>query len=353
MARKYMRIDKPAKRSNHGTISGVLMSSAVLAGVLIGSVAVDPYHIQAVRTQLQNATDAAALSGAQDLSSNPDLAEPHALLIAAANRADGKAVSNSSAGTTLTVSVTPPDQATRGEVQVTASMRISHLFAPIFGRADDLITVSSTAGRSSTLKRVFAGQATLPLAACWSVPSDDGLSLSQKRVGDQISFTIDSNNYTNAGWTSLSPDHPDANSVNGMIEYVAQAATHGSSSNAHNGAPPPAVWVGEQIGMMNGNLGCNLAQAGNSAGQTLIGKDVTLAVIDGTPSLNQTSTVVGFIGFTIESITFSNGNDGNGQVLKFRGTLTQTDAPGSDLPSAPQQPAGITGFSTGPVQLIR
>lgn len=353
MTRNTRTYRKSSRRNEHGTLAAVLMSSVVLAGVLIGSVAVDPYHMQAVRSQLQAATDAAALAGAQDLFSNPNSAESDALTLAAANKADGRSVSNSSAGTTVTVAVTQPGAGSEGEVQVTASMQVSHLFAPVFGRRSDVVTVSSTAGRSSTLQRVFAGQATLPLAPSWTAPSDDGQSLSQKKAGDQISFTVDSNNFTNAGWSSMTPGSPDANLVNGMISYVAQANVHGNSGNSNSWTPTPAVWVGENIGMMNGNLGINLSQPNNQAGQALIGETVTLAVTDGTPPLNQTSTVLGFIGFTIDSITFSKGNKNNGQVLKIRGTLTQTLALGTDMPGAPQQPAGITSFSIGPVQLIQ
>lgn len=353
MLSRTFRIGKHSGRNEHGSMAAIMLSSVVLAGILIGSVAVDPYHMHAVRTQLQNATDAAALAGAQDLFTNPDQAETHALAIAGANAADGRNVSSTSAGTTVTVNVTTPGLITGGEVKVTASMRIKHLFAPVFGRSTDVITVSSTAGRSSTLQRVFGGQATLPLAPSWSVPSDDGQSLSQKKVGDTINFTVDSNNYTNAGWTSLSQDVANANGVNGMISYVAGDNVHGNSGNTSNWSPPPAAWVGEDIAMLNGNTGINLAKGSNGAGQALIGKTVILAVTDGTPPLNQTSTILGFIGFTINSITFSNGNSNNGQVLTFRGTLTQTTALGTDMPGASQQPDGISKFSVGPVQLVK
>lgn len=384
--RKYVRNER-------GTLSALMITAVVLAGVFIGSLAVDPYHMQVVYAQLQNATDAAAIAGAQDLWTSPNSAEPHALAIAAANYADGRAVSSSSSGTTVLVNVTQPGANSTGEVQVTASMRVSHLFAPVFGRNSDVITVSSTAGRSSTLQRVFAGQGTLPISVAWSVPSDDGFSLSQKHVGDTIDLTINSQQYSNAAWTSLTTGVVDANLINSYLNYIASLSSSGSTtttgngngnsgsngngsgggngngngngnsgsnsssggssnSSANNSTVTPSVWVGEQISLLNGVLGNG--SNGITSQSNLIGQTVTLPVVNSYPAFNQSQPVVGFVGFTIQSITYTNGNSNNGQVLKIRGTLAVSPELGTDMPSSGvQQPSGITNFTISPVQLIQ
>src|SRR4030095_1768975 len=152
-----------SKRRQTGLLGAPLLAASILIGVTLASLAVDFGHATMVRTELQNATDAAALAGAQDLYANPENTETHARLVASVNKANGMAVSSSNPGTTVSVTVTPPGGASQPQVEVTASMRIRHLLAPIFGHFDDVITARSVAAPSSLLRRLNAGKG-FPLA---------------------------------------------------------------------------------------------------------------------------------------------------------------------------------------------
>src|SRR5438874_10364958 len=134
-------LTKQPLRNQGGTLGAVLFSALFLIIIGIGAMAMDMAHVQAVRTELQSAADAAAIAGAYDLTADPDNAESHALQIAGTNNADGRAVSNSSANTVVTALAD-----TTGEppvMQVDAQMQINHILAPIFGRTTDTLKVEA------------------------------------------------------------------------------------------------------------------------------------------------------------------------------------------------------------------
>src|SRR5688572_19789845 len=95
-------------RGRRGVFAAALLPAGVIGSLAIGAVAVDFSHMLAVKTELQTATDAGALAGAQDLFSDLDNVERHALEITARNQADGKPVSNDTPDTIVTVQVVPP-----------------------------------------------------------------------------------------------------------------------------------------------------------------------------------------------------------------------------------------------------
>lgn len=143
-------------RSQRGSLAGIMVATLILITVVLGALAVDFFHMHTVQTELQNATDAASLAGAQDLYVNPDLIQIHALETAAKNSADGHAVSVNSPDTTVAVQVSQPEESgSTGQVQVTAAMKVNHLFAPIVNRFSDTVTASSIAARNYTINRVL------------------------------------------------------------------------------------------------------------------------------------------------------------------------------------------------------
>ena len=150
-------------RSQRGSLGTLILAVIIPISFGIGAFALDMAHYSAVKGELQKAVDAAALAGAASLVEEPDQCENHALIVAEMNNADGKAVSNLSDSTTVTVEVLPCTDTSVGYVTVTASMAIRHMFAPIFGRATDTITTSSRAGTYGTLTQIAADHA-FPLA---------------------------------------------------------------------------------------------------------------------------------------------------------------------------------------------
>ncbi len=144
-------------------MGALLIAALILCSLAIGALAVDFSHMDAVRSELQNAVDAAALAGASDLVNNPDQAETHAIEVAAANTADGRPLTNDGAGTTVSVQVTPSTGSDPGEVEVSASITVEHLLAKIFGRNSDTLTARSTAGGGNSIVSLSGNQA-FPLA---------------------------------------------------------------------------------------------------------------------------------------------------------------------------------------------
>jgi len=315
-------------RRETGSLSGPLLALSLVIGVTIGALAVDFGHAGMVRTQLQNATDAAALAGAQDLYTNPDLAENHALSVASSNQANGQAVSNSSGGTAVSVQVTRPNLINGGRVEVTASMSISHLLAPIFGRFSDVLVARSVAGGSSVLKRLNQGQG-FPLAVSLYAASADGLPLRNHQLGDTVQLTINSQQNKNAAWTSYTVDPPNSSFISNAID-----SSLGLSDQNPFFIPP--VQIGDQINLLNGIAGqMELGRQSPEHDALLNAPLVLVAVVADLPPMNQTSQVIGFVGLHVTGVEL---DQNHGQVLTITGTLLPASASGDDCPSCPDGP---------------
>ena len=150
-------------RNQRRSLGTLLLAVIIPISFGIGALALDMAHYSAVKGELQKAVDAAALAGAASLVEEPEKCEDHALVVAEMNSADGRAVSNLSDSTTVTVEVMPCTDTDVGYVKVTANMAIRFMFAPIFGRESDLITTTSRAGTYGTLTQIAADHA-FPLA---------------------------------------------------------------------------------------------------------------------------------------------------------------------------------------------
>lgn len=340
----------PAKtklRSKRGSLTSIFFLVVILTAAVVGSLAIDFFHMHSVQTELQSATDAAALAGAQDLYLHPDRIESHALATAALNYADGRKVSSSEQNTKVTVKITQPYvSGSTGQVQVTATMLVNHVLAPIVGHSTDNVTATSVAGRVYTLKRVYANQM-FPLAVSWDERGPDGVRLMDHQAGDQVQFVLGSQQYKNAGWTSLDPNnHPSASMVKDFIDVALGLGAK------KDGVFIPPVTIGQNIGLTNGEVDPGIAKANSDEYKALIGTEITMPVISGEPAYNGFRPCIGFIGLRVTSIE-KKGTSGPGQNLTFTGVLIKSTVLGDDVPSAPDPASGLENFTVGPVKLVQ
>jgi Flp pilus assembly protein TadG len=202
-------MNKPRKRpvrTQVGALGALIFCAIFLITIALGAIALDIAHVSTVRTELQSATDAAALAGAQSLVKDPDNAEAHALEIASSNTADGKAVDNTVDNRQVTCLVdTISDPPT---VTVDATAQVKHMLAPIFGRSTDSISVSSKSAMYAPLTILAANQA-FPISVSidqWPQgPGGTEKPLNQLHLGDTATIVVrpSGNPGRNAAWTSF------------------------------------------------------------------------------------------------------------------------------------------------------
>lgn len=337
-------------RKETGSLATVLISVLILISFLLAAFSVDLGHMMLVTEQLQNATDAGALSGAQDLWYNLPNAANDALSVTARNNADGKSVTNSSSGVTVTATVVAPSIATPGTVEVKASMLVNHLFGPLFGRDTDTITVDSLAGTSGSLVTLFGNQGTgiapFPLAVSIDQAPPGFSPLSEHKIGDTVTFNINSQKQKNAAFTSFTDSTANANYITDAIQQV---LFPGQTTDT---VTIPPVSIGDNINLSNGTLGQQLLAKQPDMNAFLTpNRPLIMPVIEGPPAYNQQSPVIGFIAFQPTSVSFGNGN---GVVETITGTLVAAQVNGI---SGQIQPGPFSGplsqMVIGPVQLLR
>ncbi len=191
-------------RSKSGSTILVMMLSCMLVLLGIGTFATDIGHNVVVRTELQNAVDAAALAGVKDLIDpanwNSGASDFDALQVCKSNSADGRAVANSSPGTTVSVTSVPPSSSSQGSCTVNASMVIDNTLARLVDHNFDTVNVSSTAYVGSALSSPKG--ALLPVIANISSFMNGGAPLP---AGSPVTlrFSAD-NNSDNAHFTTFS-----------------------------------------------------------------------------------------------------------------------------------------------------
>lgn len=135
LGRGTVRVAGMLWRRRRAERGAVAVAVAILLPVIIGvtGLVIDVGSWYETQSQLQNAADAAALAGAQDLPNSPSSATAAAQTLAADNVS----------GATVTP-VTPYD-GDSSEIQVTVSKRGSVTFASIFGISGPTITASAVA----------------------------------------------------------------------------------------------------------------------------------------------------------------------------------------------------------------
>lgn len=348
---------KPIMRKQSGALGYLMVCAIVPMTFLVGSMAVDFAHMTAVRSELQNATDAAALAGAQSLITDPTNVETHAREICGVNLADGRSVSSDSANTDVSVDVTPAVGTNPGACQVTAQMTINHLFAPIFGRQTEDIVVTSIAATQGSLKRTTDGGG-FPLAIGTGTGGNESNgqggpqtysqpSILDRNVGDLVELNLNAQGYKNVAFTSLSTDPASGNTIHDMIDQAL------GITPVTPGTIPP-VEVGDSIALNNGVIGAHQLASSPYYEAMMNMPLVILPVVEGDPAFNQTRTVVGFITVRFESVTL---NQSQGQVETIMARIVKSIVPGlgdSDVPDSTNDSfdPNLAGISPGPVRLV-
>lgn len=338
-------------RSARGSLGAVMLAGAVLIVLLISVLAVEFAHTLAVQNELQNSTDAGALAGAHDLWTDLANCEANARAVTAMNKADGHAVVEGVSGTRVSVQVTPPTPLTPGSVEVAASMPIRHLIAPLLGRFTDVVSATSVAGTSGQLFQLFSGQGFPLVPSLTAVPRQngvDGTPLYQRRLGDTVTFYINSQQVKNAAFTSFTESSANAN-------YIKSAISQALGLSPEIPGFIPAVSIGDEVNLNNGVVGQQeLAKDPLLSALTAPDRVLVLPVITGDPAFNQSRPVVGFIGFQVTSVTFG---QGRGIVETITGRLVAPQVNGMSGPAGNTgdafNDAALQSFVPGPIQLIR
>jgi hypothetical protein len=342
-----------SQRKENGILGIMLMPLSIIISVMLGSIAVDSAHIVAVKTQLQNATDAGALAGAIDLIYDPSVADYHALSVTGKNRADGRAVSNSTPGVTVVSQTVPPDDTSGGQVTVSASMTISHLLAPIFGRKSDVIMTRSVAGRGANLQEVYGylpGQdanspgrpQTFPIALDVNAPGDDGIALKDRHVGDEFNIYFNSTTWQNAAWTSFNQNPTSA-------PYVRDAISQRLGLSTPQPNYFPNLAVGENIGTNTGMLGQHELGIPGTERNALIATYPLVLPVVVSPNLAGSGIITGFIAIRVLD---ADNNLDSGQVLRLHVKIVPGTVLGSSTTGNGTAAPVTTNFLVGPVKMI-
>lgn len=264
-----------SSRSKRGIMSAMLFAIVLLSSFAIGALALDVAHAVMIRYQLQVATEAGALAGAQELAKNTitsadvDNAQNYAANVTAANKADNTAVSNANSAMTVSVSV---DQTNR-TVTVTATDQTTNIFARIFGNNSQPVSAQAVAQASNGIQVLYPGQA-LPLAVSLDTvpskgPQKDKPLNSYIGSGSTDPFTLVLNpqNSKNACWLT-------------DWTYIANS--------------PSLTFGATQSDTQNGVVASDVNNI--QPGQTLM-----LPIIQGDPPMNDMRTIIGIIPFTVTS----------------------------------------------------
>lgn len=299
-------------RSEKGLMGTVLIIPVILMALIFGSMAMDVAHVVAVRQELQSAVDAAAMAGAQSLSTDSASVERHAREVCRLNYADGTAVDDSKTPMDVSVTVVPSTVTKPGTVRVTAEVVSSNLMAKIFNNHTTRVRASALAGGTGPLAQMN-GSTLFPLA----VSLDDSRRslnyrpLNEMHVGDTFELVINSQQYKNAAFTSFSDPNTNANWIKAAI-----AQSLGLPSTTSVTIPP--VKVGDQINVANGVLG-QKTLADDPYYSALAGEEVIyLAVVEGSVPFNQSRALKGFVGVKVNTITV---NHKGGVVEKLSVTI--------------------------------
>jgi Flp pilus assembly protein TadG len=296
------------RRDETGSIGALFICALLIVGLGLGAFALDFAHMMAVRSELQNASDAAALAGATAFAKDEDeLAETHALEVAGQNHADGRPVSNDSVETEVTAQSFPSGLTGEPDlVEVDARMAVNHMLAPIFGRRKDTIAVTSKAGYYPTLRMLGPNQA-FPIAVSvdqWPRGPEGGdLPVNRLKKGDPVTIIISPSAQPgrNAAWTSFNISSANTDTYVELIEQALGMAP----PNEDVSIPQLEVGV-DEIALDNGiNNGTDLN--GKYEAPAKAKPFLVMPLIQGN-QYNQKQTVIGFITVKIKSIKYKSGD---------------------------------------------
>jgi Flp pilus assembly protein TadG len=337
-------------RNQQGSVAALLPLAILLAVVAIGAFAVDVSHNVTVRSELQNATDAAALAGATEMlkPETENNADFSALQVAEANEADGKPVSNSTAGRQITVQPGSWDTGTNSATfDADAEATINNVFARIFGHPTDTLTTHSRAQVWRSIVGIPPNYG-FPLIVSIDTTNGNPQPLWKLKVGDNFDIHINSQKFKNGAWTSFKMKNTNANWLKDAMDmslgFMPMKAGHFTG-----------IEVGEDASMANGVMAQKeLAKGEKLAAITEEGRSFVIPVMTGDPPYNQSRKVVGFITIRVRDVTI---NKSGGQVETLHATLVKGLTKGEGgLPRSSGDPAidkGISELSPGVVRLVQ
>ena len=257
----------------------MLVALVLLIVIMVSVLAVDISHSVLIREQLQNATDAGALAGAQELLGDTltgnaaNLARTYAENVAAGNYADSIPVKDGAPFTVVTVQVN--ESASPRTVTVTATRTVANVFARIIGFGSNDVSATSTAAAYKGIQTVMPGQL-WPLAVSLDVVPSKGPQQNRPL-----------NSYINQG-NSKQPF---------TIVLNPQGEKNGAWIKSWEGTDSPMMTLGQGTGMLNGVKATEVRNLN-------VGDTIMIPLIKGGAPFNDGRTIDGVMGFEIKQINF-------------------------------------------------
>jgi Flp pilus assembly protein TadG len=338
-------------RRNQGSAAALAFVAVVPLVAAIGGFAVDCMHFNDAKGELQRATDAAALGGAQDLQSYNGTGIPasassysaanneplnFALATAAMNAVDGPIGLWSSSNRSITATIRydsnfPGTPTWPNRCDVATSVHINSLFERIIGNFGQNVNARA----SASMFPVTTVTTPAPLLVSIKDFDQNGHSVQSPGPGNTLTINIKDNESSNAVWI-FNNNTLDEDLLNHLIDPV-KYPTLPLTPVTVNDHTIGGVEINDIIKSDNGTK-----SAGKLFDQ-LVGKDIILLVTDASYSDNNYTakgtpvrTVIGFIGMHVSAA--DNTNKGNGYSLT--GTLKPVSAIGTSN-------SGLTNPFTG------
>lgn len=304
MMKRRTRMKNFHRNQPQGQTTIVMGLAAFLGALLCISAAVDGAYIYMVQQELIRVTDSAALAGAARLTGESATVMSAATDVAAANRVDGKPLTNKPPRSTLQITINNPSGQTQGSVTVSTSIATRHIFMPLLGRHEDHVYAQSTAGAGAPIT-ALARNKVFPLAVSYEArPSDDpqARALKDLQLGDITTLYLSSQQFKNAAFTSLSEQSTSASAVKALMDgHLKQTNTEQS------------VQVGDNIDLGNGVMGLKYL-ANSPYREILLSKEcLFLPVISGQPAFNESHSIIGFV--AVKTLEIEKHGDGGSNLL--------------------------------------
>jgi hypothetical protein len=313
----FPQFDRPiaeqrfGRRSETGSLSVLIPLFILMAIIGIGAFGMDVSHNVTVRTELQGATDAAALAGAQSLlhPSTENNAFSDALNVASSNSADGKLVSNSNPSFTVQPTQGTWDNSTNScQFSVRATKTIKNMWSKLFGHHSDTIRTRSTAQCWRSIVSVDKDMM-FPLAVSIDTTQGHDHPLYKSQIGDIVKFEINSQQWKNAAFTTFNITNPNANTLTHLVDQ-------NLGFLPYDGTIPP-MQIGDQLSMTNGVAEQkNLAKGEYLQGMIDPNRTLIIPVMSGEPPYNSSRKIVGFMAVKIKNIRINNRGGGEVETIE-------------------------------------
>lgn len=336
-------MDSTGIRNQKGSLSALIPACIIIAVVGIGMFAMDISHNITVRSELQNGADAAALAGARDLV-DPELegqCSIDAIQVAASNTADGTPMQALSNRSTVTATYQMDSSDNSGTCTVDAQMKINNLFAKLVGHNTDNVNVRAQAIGWSSINRIDRDQV-FPLAVSVDTTVGNRQPLWKSKIGDVVTFDINSQQYKNSAFTSFEQANPNASWLNGVMDQMLGITAKDGSV--------PQMQIGDTLNFINGDAGQKHLAEAEQLQHLQDAKELVLPVMEGDPPYNQSRKLVGFITVHIENVDI---NQSGGQVQTFTAKLVKgvVKGRGGKITGAGSHNSQMEEISPGTVKL--